>query len=117
MSIRTERVANLIREVIGEMFLREIDTSSCGLLTVTEVIMTPDLRLAKVYISHFNSGKKNEEIMQFLDEHNKAVRMRIGRAVRLKFTPEIRFYIDETLNKAARIEELLSRIHEDESKR
>ena len=117
MSIRTERVAGVIRELIGSMLQRDIDTSGYGLLTVTDVIMAPDLRLAKVYVSHFNSGKTNEQVLAFFGEHGKAIRMEIGRKVRLKFTPELRFYIDETLNRVERLEELLGRIHEEEKNR
>ncbi|MDH7515489.1 MAG: 30S ribosome-binding factor RbfA [Bacteroidota bacterium] len=117
MSIRTERVANVIRDVIGEMFLREIDTTGYGLLTVTDVIMTADLRIAKVYVSHYRSEKTDEAVQAFLADHVKAVRMKIGRSIRLKFTPEVRFYIDNTMNRAARIDELLTRIRHEEGNR
>ena len=117
MSIRTERVAGVIRELVGGLLLRDIDTSGYGLLTVTDVIMAPDLRLAKIYVSHFHSGKTNEQVLAFFEEHHKAIRMRIGAAVRLKFTPELRFYIDETLVRVERLEELLGRIHEEEKNR
>ncbi len=117
MSIRTERVAQLIKHEISEALTTRIETVGYGLLTVTEVIVTPDLRLAKIYVSHFRSGKSNEEVMAFLDEHAKELRMGVGRAVRLKFTPELRFYIDQSLEKAERIEELIRQIHEDEQGR
>jgi ribosome-binding factor A len=117
MSIRTARVAQLIKEEVGRMLTSSIDTDGYGLLTVTDVIVTPDLRLAKVYISHFHSGKTDEQVMAFLDDHLKEIRMGIGRAVRLKFTPEIRFYIDQTLEKVERIEELIRKIHEEEQGR
>jgi ribosome-binding factor A len=116
MSIRTERVARVIRELLSET-LQRIDTTGYGLLTVTEVIMAPDLRLAKVYVSHFHSEKTPEQVLAFLEENGKQLRMDVGAAVRLKFTPELRFYIDETLQKVERIEELLHKIHEEEKNR
>lgn len=115
MSIRTERVAGEIKQRISTMLLRDIDTSGYGLVTITDVIMTADLRLAKVYVSHFRSGRSNEDVLAFLDEHLKEIRMAVGRDVRLKFTPEIRFFIDETLDRAERIDALFRRIHEDEA--
>lgn len=112
MSIRTERVAGEIKQRISMMLQRDIDTSGYGLLTITDVIMTPDLRLAKIYVSHFRSGKSNEQVLSFFDEHLKAIRMTVGRDVRLKFTPELRFFIDETLDRAERIDELFRKIHD-----
>lgn len=117
MSIRTERVAGVIREVISETLQREIDTTGYGLLTVTQVIMTPDLRLAKVYVSHFHSEKTPAQVLDFLEECGKELRMTVGRVVRLKFTPELRFFIDETLDRVERMEELFHKIHEDEKNR
>jgi ribosome-binding factor A len=111
MSIRTERVAEAVKHEISALLQREIDTSGYGLLTVTDVIMTADLRLAKVYVSHFRSEKTHEEVLAFLDEHLRTIRMAVGRAVRLKFTPELRFYIDETLERVERIEQILADIH------
>ena len=117
MSIRTDRVAGVIKEEISRTIIREIDTAGYGLITVTDVIMTPDLRLAKVYISHYRSGKTNDEMLAFFEEHRKLLRMNIGAAVRIKFTPELRFYIDETLDKVERIERLISEIHKAEQSR
>jgi ribosome-binding factor A len=117
MSIRTERVAELVRQQISQTLMRDISLDGYGLLTVTEVIMTPDLRIAKVYVSHYQSGHTDEEILAFLDENTKEIRMAVGRAVRLKFTPELRFFVDKTLDKVERIEELIRKIHEDEAGR
>jgi ribosome-binding factor A len=117
MSIRTARVASLIKQQISETLAREVDSTGYGLLTVTEVSITPDLRLARVHVSHFKSGKTDEEVLTFLDEHSREIRMAVGKSVRLKFTPELRFFIDQSLDRVERIEELLKQIHEDEQKR
>ncbi|MBR9976741.1 MAG: 30S ribosome-binding factor RbfA [Bacteroidetes bacterium] len=117
MSIRTSRVAQLIKEEISLTLSRNIDTDGYGLLTVTDVVVTPDLRIAKVYVSHYQSGKSNDQVLAFLDDNEKEIRMAVGKAVRLKFTPELRFYIDETLDKVERIEELIRNIHENEQER
>ena len=113
MSIRTERVAGVIKEQISQTLIRDIDTSGFGLITVTDVIMTPDLRLAKVYISHYRSDKSNDAVISFLEENKKTLRFAVGKSVRLKFTPELRFYIDETLDKMERMEHLFNQIHKE----
>ena len=117
MSVRTNRVATLVKECIGEALTREVDTSGYGILTVTEVFVTADLRLAKVYISHYRSNKTNAEVMSFFDGHLKQLRMKVGRELKLKFTPELKFYIDETLERVERLEEIFKQIHTEESSR
>ncbi len=117
MSIRTARVAQLIKQQISDTLTREIETDGYGLLTVTDVMMTPDLRIGKVYVSHFQSGKSDKDVLAFLEEHAREIRMAVGKSVRLKFTPELRFYIDQTLDKVERLEELIRKIHEDEDQR
>ncbi len=112
MSVRTERVAGLIKEELSATLIRDIDTSGFGIVTVTEVIMTPDLRLAKVYVSAYGRQRTKEEILGFFAEHERHLRMVVGRNVRLKFTPELRFYLDETLERADRLEQLFKQIHE-----
>jgi ribosome-binding factor A len=117
MSVRTNRVATLVKECIGEALTREVDSSGYGILTVTDVFVTADLRLAKVYISHYRSNKTNEEVMSFFDSHLKQLRMKVGRELSLKFTPELKFYIDETLERVQRLEEIFKQIHTEESNR
>lgn len=117
MSIRTARVAQLIKQQISESLMRDIETEGFGLMTVTDVMVTPDLRIAKVYVSHYHSGKTDEEILAFLEENSKEIRMAVGKSVRLKFTPELRFFIDQTLDRVERLEELIRKIHEDENSR
>lgn len=117
MSIRTARVAQLIKQQISDTLTRDIETEGFGLLTVTEVMVTPDLRIAKVYVSHFQSGKDDDAVLAFLEENSREIRMAVGKSIRLKFTPELRFYIDQTLDKVERLDELFRQIHEDESSR
>ncbi|MCZ7555588.1 MAG: 30S ribosome-binding factor RbfA [Bacteroidia bacterium] len=117
MSIRTSRVAALIKQQISETLSKDIETAGYGLLTVTEVTVTPDLRLARVHVSHFHSGKTDEQVLDFLNENAREIRMAVGKSVRIKFTPELRFYIDQSLDRVERIEELLRKIHEDEKNR
>ena len=97
--------------------MRDVDTAAYGLVTITDVFVTADLRLAKVYVSFFGTDKTKEECLEFIEEHAREMRMAIGKAVRLKFTPELRFFIDETQERAQRIEELLKQIHEEEENR
>jgi len=110
--MRMERVASVIKEEVGIFFSRELNDPAYGFITVTEVRMTPDLKLAKIYISIFGSEEVKQRTMQMLEDQVSRVRMLIGAHVRLKFTPSVHFYLDETMDRVERIEKILKQIHE-----
>ncbi len=114
MSLRTERVASLIKEEVGMMFAREYRDPSYGFITVTDVHMTPDLRIAKIYVSIMGSTEVKERTLAMLQDKKGEVRSMIGSTVRLKFTPSIQFYIDETLDRVEKINSLIRKIHKDD---
>jgi ribosome-binding factor A len=117
MSIRTERVASLIKAEIGEIVTREYNEPSYGFITVTDVRMTPDLRIAKVSFSIFGSEEQKQRTMTMLDEERGHIRGIVGSHLRLKFTPSLQFYRDDTLDTADRINQLIKKLHEDDNGR
>ncbi len=76
------------------------------MITVPEVHMSPDLRLATIYIMPLG-GRDGEEVLEALDRNKRYMRGEIARRVNLKFAPDIRFRIDERFDEAERIEKLL----------
>ena len=76
------------------------------LITVPEVRMSPDLRLATIYVMPLG-GRDVEKVIEALDRNKRYVRGEIARRVNLKFAPEIRFRVDERFDEAERIEKLL----------
>jgi ribosome-binding factor A len=76
------------------------------MITVPEVRMSPDLRLATIYIMPLG-GRDETDVLEALDRNKKYVRGEIARRVNLKFAPEIRFRLDERFGEAERIEKLL----------
>lgn len=83
---------------------------SGALLTVSEVRISPDLSIAKVYVSIFPS-EKQKEVMQMLEEQKKQLRGELGHKVakQLRIVPELDFYLDGTLDYAQHIDELLKK--------
>lgn len=114
MSLRTERVASAIKEEVGQYVARECRDPSCGLITVTDVQVSPDLRIAKLYVSVLGTPEVKAATMKALGNRRKEIRAIVGSHVRLKFTPEIHIYLDETLDRVASIERLIRRIHEND---
>jgi ribosome-binding factor A len=108
-SQRQLRVGELIRHELADMLTRgEIHDPVLEkhLITVPEVRMSPDLRLATIYVMPLG-GRDGEEVLGAFDRNKRYVRGEIARRVNLRFAPEIRFRIDERFDEAERIEKLL----------
>ena len=108
-SQRQLRVGELVRHALADMLTRrEVhDPVLEGhMITVPEVRMTPDLRLATVYVMPLG-GRDQNEVVDALERNKKFLRGEIARRVNLKFAPELRFRIDERFDEAERIEKLL----------
>jgi ribosome-binding factor A len=108
-SQRALRVGELVRHAMADMLTRGAvhDPVIEGhVITVPEVRMTPDLRLATIYVMPLG-GRDLDEVVAALDRNKKYLRGEIARHVNLKFAPEIRFRIDERFAEAERIEKIL----------
>jgi ribosome-binding factor A len=109
-SQRQLKVGETIRHALAEIFARgEIvdEVLNQFSLTVSEVRMTPDLKLATVFVLPLG-GEGAEDAVQHLDEHKRFLRGELARRVSLKFMPEIRFKIDTSFASSKRIDELLA---------
>ena len=109
-SQRQLRVAELIRHALAEMLTRgEIhdEVLASHVVTVPEVRMSPDLRLATIYVMPLG-GKDVGPVLAALDRNKRYLRGEVAEAVNLKFAPDIRFLADETFEEVNRIEQLLA---------
>ena len=109
-SQRQLKVGELIRHALADIFARgEIidDVLSRHSLTVPEVRMSPDLKLATVYVLTLGGGE-TEEAVAHLDKHKRYLRGLLAKRVRMKFMPELRFKVDTSFAASARIDELLA---------
>src|ERR1043165_6124668 len=108
-SQRQLRVGELIRHALAEMLSRgdiHDPVIEGHMITVPEVRMTADLRLATVYVMPLG-GKDEKEVVAALERNKKFLRGEIAHRVNLKFAPEIRFRVDERFGEAERIEKIL----------
>jgi ribosome-binding factor A len=115
MTHRIEKVENLIKEEISLIFLRKLQDPTLGLLTITNVKLSPDLRVAKVYISVFEKEKR-EFVLEKIGAVTGYIRSELASKIRIKFIPELRFYIDDTLDYVEKIDNLIKKIHKDDNK-
>lgn len=106
---RQQRVAELIRHAIAEVLQRgdvQDPILSAHVITVPEVRMSPDLKVATAYIMPLG-GQNEAPVIAALERNKKALRQEVARRVNLKFAPDLRFLRDATFDEADRIDALL----------
>jgi ribosome-binding factor A len=115
-SRRPDRVAEAIRQEVA-MFLAEgvKDPRVQGLVTVTAVDVTRDLRQARVFVSVMGTTEQRAATMEGLSSATGYLRSRLGRALRLRVAPQVEFQLDPSIEQAARIDALLSQIRSDDT--
>jgi ribosome-binding factor A len=108
-SVRQSKVSRLIQKELATFFMAESKTLFPGrLITITVVRVTPDLALAKVYLSVFPQNK-DEDIVGRITQHSKHIRAVLGRNIRhqVRVIPELAFYLDDSMDYFEHIDKLL----------
>lgn len=106
---RQNKIARLLQKELSDIFLRQTQSMGTGVLvSVSAVRISPDLSIARVYLSIFPS-EKSEELCRNINDNQKSVRFELGKRVRhqLRIIPELRFFVDDSLDYIEHIDELL----------
>lgn len=109
--VRPERVADQIRTELGDLLAREVKDPGIGFVTITEVRVTANLQFARVYYSALGDERRREEASRALKRATPFLRRRIAERLRLRRAPELDFRSDDSLDRQARIEEILRELH------
>lgn len=112
-SKRQKQVGRLIQKDLGEIFQKDFKSLFAGnFVTITDVKLSPDLSVARVYLSFLKTDNR-EEILQNVKENTKKIRGIFGQKAKnqLRIIPNFSFYIDDTAEYAQKIEELFANIH------
>lgn len=110
-STRQLKVSRLIQKELGEIFQRETRLLfGNALITVTQVRVSPDLGVAKVYVSLFNVPDK-QVLLKSIQEHTKDIRLKLSARIKkqVRIIPNLVFFLDDSVDYAMRIEELLKK--------
>ena len=110
-SQRQLRVGELVKQSIGEIFIRneaKISTINSKLITVTEVRMTPDLKTARVYVIPLG-GIDTKETVKILTEYSHLVRKALSKRLDIKFLPKLTFVEDNSFEYAEKIEKIIKK--------
>ena len=111
---RTDRVANEIHHIIGQIQYQHVDLSYLGFITFSKVLVSPDLKHAKVFFGVVNKKKNIKNIAIELNKKSKAFRKYLGQKLTIKFTPALKFYYDDSIAHVKRIDELFSQLKKDD---
>lgn len=114
---RADRVRKTIMREVSDILLRDIQDPRLPreLVSVIDVDVSGDLQHAKIFISVFGDAEQQKLSMDALEEVTPKVRHEIGKRVRLRFTPSIRFILDDSLERGTRVTALLNKIREESS--
>jgi ribosome-binding factor A len=112
-SRRPKRLALQIQQEISVLLSRNLKDPRIGMVTVTAVDLSPDLRHARVYISVFGPEKTKRDSLDALEHAAGWIRHELGQRIRVKFVPDLDFRIDTSQEYGERIDRLLDEIQED----
>lgn len=113
MTQRMEKVQKLARQVLGEI-IHDLKDPRVGFATVTAVRVSPDLRHARVFVSVLGNEEEQKRTMAGLESAKSHIRSELGHQMRMKYTPELVFILDQVEETAGRIETLIHELHKEE---
>lgn len=113
---RSQRVGEAIRKEIAELLTKGLKDPRISFVSVMDVKMSADLRYANVYVSLYGNEQERKGSLVGLQNAAGWIRKQLGKVLRLRFTPEIRFFSDDTLDRVFHLEEVFKEIHAAEQK-
>lgn len=115
MSYRIDKVSRVIKEELSWIFLHKLKDPALGFITITNVKLSPDLKIARVYLSVLEKEKR-QNVLQTVNELKGSIRTELAHKINMRFIPELNFYIDDTTDYVEKIENIFRQIHKDDNK-
>ena len=106
---RVDRINRQILDILSDILIKNIDLSHLGFITFTSVDVAPDLRSAKVFFSILSGNLPDSKIEIEMNKKQKAFKKFMSPQLSLRYTPDIRFFLDETLAYSKKIDNLLKK--------
>ena len=116
MSLRNERVRKTLMKEIADIIQKEIrDSRISGLVSITDIELSHDNSFAKVYFSVFAPDEKaKQQSIDALEDNVSKIRYEVGKRIRLRLTPELRFIPDDSLERGTRVMDLIDKVSKGE---
>lgn len=116
MSHRPEKVAEEIKHKLNSAMSKDLMELHLGLVTISKVMMSPDLRIAKVYVTFLGNKEPIEKCMDRINFRKKHIRFLLAKHLTVKYIPELIFFYDDSLDYADKINKLLNEVKKEENK-
>lgn len=107
MTRRTERLQEFIKEQVSEIILQHVRDPRIGFVSITDVEVSADLRHAKIFVSVLGDEEAKKASMAGLDSALKFIRGELGRRLQMRYTPEIMFRLDTSIERGSRVVSLI----------
>ena len=111
---RAIRVARVVKAEIAQLLIKGLKDPRVGFVSIMGVRMSPDLRYANVYVSTYGSEKEKKSSIIGLKRSAGWIRKQLGKNLKLRLTPEVRFFEDESLDEVFHLDEVFKELHEEE---
>jgi ribosome-binding factor A len=112
---RPDRIADQVRAELASLLAREVHDPGIGFVTLTRVQVSPDLQLARVFYTALGDAKTRAATERALERAAPFLRRQIGARLRLKRTPELAFFYDDSIAGQDRIEQILNELHQEDA--
>lgn len=109
-SLRLQRVRELLKREIGEVIRRELPMEQTGMITVNEVTVSSDLHSATVYVGILGNAEQKKRGFAELNQQRKHIQGLVGHAVILKYTPTLRFVLDESISEGNKVLQIIDEL-------
>lgn len=115
MSHRKDKIERMIKEEISWIFLHKLKDPALGFITITNVKVSPDLKIAKIYFSVFDRNSRKAALSK-INELKGIIRSELAHKIQMRYVPELDFYVDDTPDFVEKIEGLFRQIHENDER-
>ena len=116
MYLRNERVRKTLMKEIADIIQKDVrDSRISGLISITDIELSHDNSFAKVYFSVFSTDENaKQKTIEALEDHVSQIRYEVGKRIRLRLTPELRFIPDDSLERGTRVMDLIDKVSKGE---
>ena len=116
MTVRLERVREMLKRTLGEIVRRDFPPGDIGLITVNDVEVSADLKEAKVFVGVVGNPEAKRRAMNLLNGRRGQLQFELGRTIVLRYTPKISFHLDESVERGNRILTIMEELDKQEPK-
>ncbi len=112
---RSKKIAGILKAEIGDILQTRIQDPLIGFVTIMDVVLSQDLRMAKIYFSVLGDENQKKNSLKGLERARSFIQNELGTRIRLRYLPVLRFYLDESWVYGSNIDRILHQLQSDNS--